>query len=216
MKCPKCGFEDIKETDTICRGCGESVYNMKNNKVVIEKADKEAIHQIDKQTLKENEQEEIETLNLNDNIQDNNKIPPVDEENHNKTCEKCGNIINDGEEYCQNCKPSEEKIQKKTKKGKISILVILAILALSIPINSLLMIFLHNIYSPIFMVLFDITIIIFYIHLKNKEKKDKETSEISEPLLNTIFIIMSVLFIGGFAFLYYFITTFFSGCGSFG
>jgi len=28
MKCPKCGFE-INEKDTICRGCGESVFNLK-------------------------------------------------------------------------------------------------------------------------------------------------------------------------------------------
>ena len=219
MKCPKCGFNDIKETDTICRGCGESVFNIKNNKVVIDKSNKETNNKIYKQPIKANEQEEIEILSINDNIQEkNNQTPSVNEENPSKACKKCGNVINDGEDYCPNCKPSETEIKSNQKKGKINILLIIIFL-LSTYICDIFLALMGIMISPIFVLIIDIIVISIYIYLKKHESKSekvKSTSENYEVALEGVSIAATIISILGFCIILYMMIMFFKLIGSLG
>ena len=208
MKCPKCGFEDFKETDTICRGCGESVYNIKNNKVVI-----------DKQPSKINEQEEIEIISIDDNIKEkSNQTPPVNKENNNKTCKECGNVIDDGEDYCPNCKISKIEKSSKQKKGKISISLIIIFL-LSTYICDIFLALMGIMISPIFVLIIDIIVISIYIYLKKHESKSekvKSASENVEVALEGVSIAATIISIFGFGIILYIMIMVFKLIGSLG
>ncbi len=210
MKCPKCGFEDFKETDTICRGCGESVYNIKNNKVVIEQRE-EVINKIDEKPSKVTKQEEIEILSINDNIKDH--TPPINEE-----------------KYYPNYKLT--KFKSNYNNSKVSFFPFLAIIFLSIPLNGLLTIFLNDKYSPKMMVIFDIIIILLYFYFKStanvglgsqieqegkkKLEPHKKVTNIILIVISSLIIIMVIILIFSFVFFYYFFMTLISGCGNYG
>lgn len=231
MKCPICGFEDFKETDTICRRCGESVYNIKNNKVVIEKKDIEANNKTDEQSGKIIKQQEVEILNIEDNIQEKNKKTSVNEENHNEICAKCGSIISDEEDYCQNCKLKKLELNYRNN-NKVSIFPFIAIIFFSIPLNGLLTIFLNDKYSSKMMVIFDIIIILLYFYFKStanvglrsqieqegkkKLEPHKKVTNIILIVISSLIIIMVIILIFSFVFFYYFFMTLISGCGNYG
>ena len=210
MKCPKCGFEDFKETDTICRGCGESVYNIKNNKVVIEQRE-EVINKIDEQPSKVTKQEEIEILSINDNIKDH--TPTINEEKYYPNYELT-------------------KFKSNYNNSKVSFFPFLAIIFLSIPLNGLLTIFLNDKYSPKMMVIFDIIIILLYFYFKStanvglrsqieqegkkKLEPHKKVTNIILIVISSLIIIMVIILIFSFVFFYYFFMTLISGCGNYG
>ena len=131
MKCPNCGFE-IGEKDTICRGCGESVFNIKmrvkDNNITPKVEVKEKVET--NLITPSSSEKEIDEKLFNNMIspsstevissQDNNEIQQNNSEIDMMTtlkCPKCGATIEQNWNFCPSChnKLNENALEFKEK-----------------------------------------------------------------------------------------------------